>query len=104
MILKKTIKIFNLSDVFGSVYSKDRLPKLKKGKFCIINMQKSTDGGGTHWVSLYYNYPLYSIYFDSYGRISSLDIQNEITPHIFNDIYIQDYNASSCGYYAIAQK
>ena len=65
-------------------------------------MQKSTDGGGTHWVSLYYNYPLCSIYHDSYGYISPLDIQNEITPYIFNDKDIQDYNSTSCGYYCIA--
>ena len=51
--IEKIIKNFNLLDVFGDVYSKDRLPKLKKGKFYIINMQKSNDGGGTHWVSLY---------------------------------------------------
>ena len=51
--IEQIIKNFNLLDVFGDVYSKDRLPKLKKGNFYIINMQKSTDGGGTHWVSLY---------------------------------------------------
>ena len=47
---------------------------------------------------MYYNYPLY----DSYGYIRPLDIQNEITPYIFNDKDIQDYNSTSCGYYCTA--
>ena len=38
--IEKIIKNFNLLNVFGGVYSKDRLPELKKGKFYIINMQK----------------------------------------------------------------
>ena len=31
--IEKIIKNFNLSDVSGGVYSKDRLPKLKKRNF-----------------------------------------------------------------------
>ena len=31
-----------------------------------------------------------------------MDIQNEITPFLFNDKDIQDYNSTSCGYYCIA--
>ena len=51
--IEKTIKIFNLSDVFGGVYSKDRLPRLKKGNFYIINMQKSmmaVEHTGFHYI------------------------------------------------------
>ena len=48
--IEKIIKIFNLSDAFDGVYSKDKLPKLKKGKLYIINMKNSTDGvGHTGW-------------------------------------------------------
>ena len=96
------IKDFKLDNHFGGVYSKDQLPELIKDKFYIINLQDQDDGGGTHWTCFYYNKPLTSIYFDSYGFIAPTDVQEKITPYIFNDKDIQDFNASSCGYYCIA--
>jgi hypothetical protein len=96
------IKDMKLDQYFGGIFNKDRLPELIKDKFYIINLQDQDDGGGTHWTCFYYNKPLTSIYFDSYGFIAPTDVQEKITPYIFNDKDIQDFNASSCGYYCIA--
>ena len=103
---------FDLTDIithmkldkhFDGIYSKDQLPKeLIRGKFYIINLQDHNKGDGTHWTAFYYNKPLTSIYFDSYGFIAPQDVQNKITPYIFNDAEIQDFNSSACGYFCIA--
>ena len=96
------IKHRNLEKHFGGVYSKDLLPELIKDKFYIVNLQDHDDGGGSHWTAFYYNYPSTSIYFDSYGFIAPTDVQQKITPYIFNDAEIQDFNSSACGFYCIA--
>ena len=97
------IKNRNLEKHFGGVYSKDQLPnELIKDKFYIVNLQDHDEGNGSHWVAFYYNYPSTSIYFDSYGFIAPRDVQKRITPYIFNDKDIQDYNSSACGFYCIA--
>ena len=97
------IKNRNLEKHFGGVYSKDQLPnELIKGKFYIVNLQDHDEGNGSHWVAFYYNYPSTSIYFDSYGFIAPRDVQKRITPYIFNDKDIQDFNSSAGGFYCIA--
>lgn len=97
------IKNMHLDYYFGGVHSKDKLPKdLIMNKFYIINLQDHDEGGGTHWTVFYYNFPLTSIYFDSYGFISPSDVEQRIKPYIFNNKEIQDFDASSCGYYCIA--
>ena len=88
---------------FGGVFSKDQLPKeLIREKFYIVNLQDHDEGSGTHWTVFYYNKPLTSIYFDSYGFIAPLDVENSIKPYIYNNAEIQDFDASSCGYFCIA--
>ena len=96
------IKTRKLDKHFGGVYSKDQLRELIRDKFYIVNMQDSNEGNGTHWTAFYYNYPSTSIYFDSYGFIAPKDVQQKITPYIFNDAEIQDFNSSACGFYCIA--
>ena len=97
------IKNRNLEKHFGGIYSKDQLPnELIKDKFYIVNLQDHDEGDGTHWTAFYYNYPSTSIYFDSYGSIAPRDVQKRITPYIFNDKDIQDFNSSACGFYCIA--
>ena len=97
------IKNRNLEKHFGGIYSKDQLPnELIKDKFYIVNLQDHDEGDGTHWTAFYYNYPSTSIYFDSYGFIAPRDVQKRITPYIFNDKDIQDFNSSACGFYCIA--
>ena len=97
----KIIEDMKLSHVFGGVYSKDQLPTLERNKFYIINLQDSDAGNGTHWTVFFYNKPLTSIYYDSFGFIAPLPVQAKIKPYIYNDKEIQNYNSSTCGYYCI---
>ena len=101
--LMDIIQDMKLDYHFGGVYSKDQLPKeLIREKFYIVNLQDHDEGSGTHWTVFYYNKPLTSIYFDSYGFIAPLDVENSIKPYIYNNAEIQDFDASSCGYFCIA--
>jgi hypothetical protein len=101
--LMNLIKDKKLDYYFAGVYSNDLLPKeLIRDKFYIINLQDHDAGSGTHWTVLYYNKPLTSIYFDSYGFPSPLDVENRIKPYIYNNKEIQDFDSSACGYYCIA--
>lgn len=45
-----------------------------KGAY-IINMQDSTDGNGTHWYLVYLEKPKKCAYFDSFGIINLLVIE-----------------------------
>lgn len=97
------IKDMKLDYHFGGVFSKDQLPKeLIREKFYIVNLQDHDEGSGTHWTVFYYNKPLTSIYFDSYGFIAPLDVENSIKPYIYNNAEIQDFDSSACGYFCIA--
>ena len=97
------IKDYNIDYCFGGIYSKDLLPQdLKRTKFYIVNMQDHDEGNGSHWVVFYYNKPLASIYFDSFGFVPPIQVENRISPYIFNDADVQDYNSSACGYFCIA--
>jgi hypothetical protein len=88
-------------DDFNGVYMKDQLPdKLERGSY-IVNLQSSKDGGGTHWVCLYYT-PNFSYYYDSFGFVPPLEIQNKIIPYIYNDMEIQDIDSTACGFYCVA--
>ena len=97
------IKDMKLDYHFGGVYSKDLLPKeLIRDTFYTVNLQDHDEGSGTHWVEFYYNKPLTSIYFDSYGFIAPLDVQDRIKPYIFDNGEIQDFDSSDCGYFCIS--
>ena len=98
----KIIEDMKLSHVFGGVYSKDQLPTLQRNKFYIINLQDSDAVKGRHWTVFFYNKPLTSIYYDSFGFIAPLLVQEKITPYIYNENEIQNYKSSACGYYCIA--
>jgi len=65
-------------------------------------MESSNAGNGSHWVVFYYNKPLTSIYFDSFGFVAPIQVENRINPYVFNDADVQDYNSSACGYFCIA--
>ena len=97
------IKNLKLDYCFGGIYSKDQLRQdLMRTKFYIVNMESSNVGNGSHWVVFYYIKPLTSIYFDSFGFVPPTQVENIITPYIFNDADVQDYNSSACGYFCIA--
>lgn len=88
-------------DDFHGVFMKDQLPdKLERGSY-VINLQSSKEGGGTHWVCLYYT-PNFSYYYDSYGFIAPLEVQNKIIPYMYNDLEIQDIDSTACGFYCVA--
>ena len=81
----------------NGIYIKNQLPaRLTNGNY-IINLN-----GTSHWVALVknsYNY----YYFDSFGCVPPLEVQNKIEPYyIYNQRDIQDLDSSSCGWYCIA--
>jgi len=81
----------------NGIYVKDKLPaRLSNGNY-IINLN-----GTSHWVALVKNsYDYY--YFDSFGCVPPLEVQNKIEPYfIYNRMDIQDLDSSSCGWYCIA--
>ena len=99
------IKQLQLDYCFCGVYSKDQLPptqELIRTKFYIVNMQDHDEGEGTHWVVFYYNKPLTSIYFDSFGFPPPEDVEEVIKEYIYNDEDIQDLESTACGYFCIA--
>ena len=65
-------------------------------------MQDHDEGEGTHWVVFYYNKPLTSIYFDSFGFPPPEDVEEVIKEYIYNDEDIQDLESTACGYFCIA--
>jgi hypothetical protein len=70
----KIIENMKLTHVFGGVYSKDQLPTLQRNKFYIINLESSDAGRDSHWTVFFYNKPLTSIYYDSFGFIAPLEV------------------------------
>ena len=93
--IRYIMKGYKLS--LNGIYIKDRLPsRLSNGNY-IINLN-----GTSHWVALIknsYNY----YYFDSFGCVPPLDVQNKIEPYyIYNHKDIQDLDSSSCGWYCVA--
>ena len=86
---------------YNGIYAKNELPEKLKNGFYVINMQSSMDGNGTHWVCLYKINDGYAQYFDSYGFVPPLDIENKLHKYDYNDRDIQNINSSSCGYYVI---
>ena len=85
----------------NGIYPKNMIPRDEAIGWTIVNMQDSTDGGGTHWVC-FYKSPFISLYFDSFGMVAPLEIEDSIGKYIYNKKQIQDIEDSSCGYYCIA--
>ncbi len=83
-----------------NILMRDEMNEINKDGFYIINLDNS-NGTGTHWTSLFYH-PLNSYYFDSYGFVAPLEVEQKIKPYKYNDAEIQDFNSKACGYYALA--
>jgi len=93
-------KILSFFKIRAKILSKDQLPKeLTVGNY-IMNMQDTTDGNGTHWVSFNYS-PSGSIYFDAFGAPPPEKLSFQLGNYISNHKQIQDIDSSSCGYYCI---
>ena len=85
----------------NGVYMKDELPsKLKKG-FYVINLQSSNVGNGTHWTALYYS-SKHSFYFDPFGFLAPIEIEQKLNKYKYNDKQIQNLKSTACGFYCIA--
>ena len=85
----------------NGVYMKDELPsKLKKG-FYVINLQSSNVGNGTHWTALYYS-SKHSFYFDPFGFLAPIEIEQKLKTYLYNDKQIQNLKSTACGYYCVA--
>ena len=102
--LEKIAKFYKLPLV--SICMKDELPTKPKEGCYIVNMQSSTDGSGSHWVSLFF-WKNICYYFDSFGAPCPVEIINFIKKKkgshlLFNNFIIQDLKSSNCGYFALA--
>ena len=60
---------------FRGVFMRDTLPEEPKKEECGIVNLNTSDQRGSHWVC-YYKRGLNRIYFDSYGQITPIEIQN----------------------------
>ena len=87
------------------VYSKDELPKkLQVGSY-YVNMQDSTEGGGSHWCLIKIFDRKNALYFDSFGQplpLQVLDFLKHYKPVPYSNREIQDIDSSRCGLYVVA--
>jgi hypothetical protein len=85
---------------------KDELPAKVVDGCYIINLQSSTSGNGTHWLSLFIH-KQNSYFFDSYGAPPSVEIMKFVKKRkgchmYYNNFIIQDLKSVNCGFYALA--
>ena len=90
---------------FRGVFMRNTLPpKPHKVECGIVNLNTSNEKG-SHWVC-YYKNNLKRIYFDSYGQITPIEIQNYLKQKRERGIgviqrntdIVQPYNTSVCGH------
>ena len=89
-----------------AVTMKDELPEKVEDGCYIINLQSSTSGNGTHWLSLFIH-KNHSYFFDSYGAPPSVEIMKFVKKRkgchmYYNNFIIQDLKSVNCGFYALA--
>lgn len=98
------INIMNLTNKLNlpleNILMRDEIADNLKQGFYIINLDTSKNEG-THWTACY-SHPHKSLYFDSYGFVPPLELENKIKPYLYNDKDIQDWNSEACGWYCIA--
>ena len=102
--LEKIAKFYKLPLV--SICMKDELPTKPKEGCYIVNMQSSTSGQGTHWISFFF-FKNICYYFDSFGATPLIEVINFIKTKkgshlLFNNFIIQNIKNSNCGYFALA--
>jgi hypothetical protein len=86
---------------FIGCFQKDQLPLIEPRCYYIVNLQSSKDGDGSHWCCLYCIKNNLIFWFDPMGFPPPQEIANQYN-YYYNHIDIQDYNATTCGYYCIA--
>ena len=81
---------------YNGSYVKDRLPTVLRNGNMIINLN-----GESHWCALIKDKDKY-YYFDSYGIVPPLEVQNKINKdYAWNSRQLQDIDSSSCGFYCV---
>jgi len=100
------VNLIGLDQRYGGTFSKDEAPKtLKSGKFCIINLQDSKAGGGTHWTAFYLMDAKTVVYFDSYGCYPPEEVV-ALRPNVLyqtDEIQkVNDAKDKKCGWYCLA--
>jgi hypothetical protein len=80
---------------YHGCFIKDQLPMKLSDGFYIINLN-----GSSHWTALCKDKKKY-YYWDSYGFVAPQEVEERIGNYIFSDTDIQDYDASSCGFYCV---
>jgi len=86
-----------------TVLSKDELHGRVKIGSIILNLESSTDGGGTHWTILKVFPKGQVIYFDPFGFAPPRQVKQYIKKKIgVSTRQIQDPNSTMCGYYCLA--
>jgi hypothetical protein len=91
-VLMRRYKIKN----YHGCFVKNNLPSRLSNGFYIINLN-----GQSHWTALYKHGKNY-YYYDSYGFVPPVEVENKLPEYIYNDKQIQTLNQTSCGFYCVA--
>jgi hypothetical protein len=79
--IKEILKSQGVGD-FKGVFMRNELPsRLERGSY-IVNLQSSKEGNGNHWTAFYYTDTV-SYYFDAYGFIAPLEVQDKIIQYTY---------------------
>ena len=98
------VKKLNIPN-FRGVFMRDTLPKSARNIECaIVNLNTSKEKG-SHWVC-YYKKGINRIYFDSFGQITPIEIQNYLKKRCERGIgviqrntdIVQSFNTNICGH------
>lgn len=88
---------------YHSCISKNQIDQSLNGKFCVVNMQDSGAGQGTHWTLLYDVRPDECIYFDSMGQVPPKKVKDFMRKTkkyvIYNPLQLQALGSIVCGYW-----
>ncbi len=91
---------------YGGCMSKDELPKKLPESFCVINMEDSDKGHGTHWCLLDNRSHTYCSWVDSEGEVPPRRVKSAMNAtgkkQKINKFMVQPLASSSCGWYCVA--
>ena len=100
-------EIANYYNVNVIILMKDELKNMNPiNTNYIVNLESSKDGNGTHWMALKIENKD-CVYFDSYGMLPPEEIitfcKRITKSHLsYNTKEIQDFKATTCGFFSIA--
>jgi hypothetical protein len=87
---------------FKGCYTKDKINEemIEPKCYYVVNLESSEDGNGTHWCALYCFDKKLIFWFDPMGFVPPDEIASQFN-YYYNDVPIQDFDSTSCGYYCI---